>query len=126
MAVALELVDSERTAYLEFGRPITTEHHRSPMFVLFKGPPGSGKSTLANEIGRRLRWPVIDNDAVRDLLPDAIGAVSYDEMLRIAGRQLSLGLDVIADSPMGYGRAYREAMRVAVEHHAHLLVLECR
>lgn len=96
-----------------------------PSLLLMKGPPGSGKSTLARELGRRLRWPIIDKDDVRDLLPDAIGGISYVAMLAIARRQLQLGLSVIADSPLGYGESYRRAVSLAAECGARVAVIEC-
>jgi len=68
---------------------------------------------------------VIDKDDVRDLLPDEIGGVSYEAMLAIARRQLLLGISVIADSPLGYARGYREALRIAVEAAALVTVVEC-
>jgi len=90
-----------------------------------KGPPGSGKSAIARELSRRLGWPVIDKDDIRDLLPDEIGGVSYEAMLAIARRQLLLGMSVIADSPLGYERGYRVALRTAKEASALVAVIEC-
>lgn len=96
-----------------------------PTLLLLKGPPGSGKSTLATEIGRRLGWPVIDKDAFRDLLPDDLGGLSYEAMLRLAARQLAIGLSVTADSPLGYGTSYRMAIEIGRTAGARVLVLEC-
>jgi 8-oxo-dGTP diphosphatase len=52
--LALKLASDDRSAYLEWGKPLdahaqaaTTE--RTPMLVLMKGPPGTGKSTIARE-----------------------------------------------------------------------------
>ncbi len=127
--LALDMVATGRTAYLEWGRPPAGQAVEPTggalTFVLMKGPPGSGKSTIARELGRRLGWPVIDKDAVRDLLPDELGGVSYEAMLALAERQLAIGLSVIADSPLGYGRAYTTARRIAAETEARMFVIEC-
>jgi len=126
--VAVDAARSGSTAYLEWGRlqptPQPPEAHR-PTLVLMKGPPGSGKSTIARQLGRRLRWPVIDKDVFRDLLPDELGGLSYEAMLDLAERQLPLGLSVIADSPLGYGTGYRKAMAIAKRTGASVALVEC-
>jgi 8-oxo-dGTP pyrophosphatase MutT (NUDIX family)/predicted kinase len=122
---ALNLVASSGVAYLEWGRPIDGIRRSRPTLLLMKGPPGSGKSTLARELGRRLRWPVIDKDVFRDLLPDELGGLSYEAMLDLAERQMALGLSVVADSPLGYGTGYRKALDIARRTEATMLVVEC-
>ncbi len=127
--MALELASGDRSAYLEWGKPPGAQPSAgtagsAPMLVLMKGPPGTGKSTIARELGRRFGWPVVDKDAVRDLLPDESGGLSYEAMLALAERQLSIGLTVIADSPLGYGRAYARAREIASAAGARMLIIE--
>jgi predicted kinase len=97
-------------------------------FIALKGLAGSGKSTLGRALGQRLGWPIIDKDDIKDLLdghtPEA-GMLAYATMLRIARRQLLLGLDVIADSPLTFSALYAEARRIAAETHASLVIIEC-
>ncbi len=127
---ALELAAIGQSGYLEWGRPPSGRDAvgagpGTPILLLMKGAPGSGKSTIAREIGRRLGWPVIDKDAVRDLLPDELGGISYEAMLDLAERQLSIGLNVVADSPLGYGRAYAKARAASGTTGARMVVIEC-
>jgi predicted kinase len=46
-------------------------------------------------------------------------------MLDLAERQLTLGLSVIADSPLGYGTGYEKALDIARRTEAAMLVVEC-
>lgn len=93
--------------------------------LAMKGPPGSGKSTLARALGRRLGWPLIDKDDIRDLEATPQPGLSYNVMLNIGRRQLLQGLSVICDSPLGYRRTYETAARIADEAYARLAVVEC-
>jgi predicted kinase len=93
--------------------------------LAMKGPPGSGKSTLARALGRRLGWPLIDKDDIRDLEATPQPGLSYNAMLNIGRRQLLQGLSVICDSPLGYRRTYETAARIAGELSARLVVVEC-
>ena len=93
--------------------------------LAMKDPPGSGKSTLARALGRRLGWPLIDKDDIRDLEATPQPGLSYNVMLNIGRRQLRQGLSVICDSPLGYRRTYEAAARIAAETGARLAVVEC-
>jgi predicted kinase len=94
--------------------------------VAMKGPPGSGKSALARALSRRLGWPLIDKDDVRDLSEQEPPGLSYNVMLNIGRRQLLQGLSVICDSPLGYRFTYEAATRMAAEAGARLAVVECQ
>lgn len=105
-------------------RATARPHDRT--LLAMKGPPGSGKSALARALGRRLGWPLIDKDDIRDLTDAEPPGLSYRAMLNIARRQLLQGLSVICDSPLGYRRTYDSAARIAAETGATLAVIECR
>jgi predicted kinase len=97
--------------------------------IALKGLSGSGKSTLGSALSKRLGWPLIDKDDVKDLLdgstPEA-GGLSYDIMFTIARRQLLQGLNVICDSPLVSNRAYQHARDIAAESSTSLAVVECQ
>lgn len=99
-----------------------------PHLVLMKGFPATGKSQLAHSLSRVLAWPVIDKDDVKDFtlhLPKG-NSLAYEIMWSVTRRQLSLGLDVIVDSPLTYPEAFRTGQQLAEQHDAHLLVVETR
>lgn len=98
-----------------------------PLLIALKGHPGSGKSAVSQELGSRMRIPVIDKDDIKDLLvgyPDP-GGLAYVTMFRIARRQLLLGLPVICDSPLSEEQGYAAARRIARETRSALVVIEC-
>jgi predicted kinase len=94
-----------------------------------KGFPGSGKSTLSRALSRRLAWPLIDKDDVKDIadqqLQGETNGLSYDIMLNIVRRQLLQGLNVICDSPLTHPMTYERAKAIAVETQASLAIVEC-
>ena len=98
------------------------------LLVALRGMPGSGKSTLGRGISKRLGWPLIDKDDVKDLIDgrcDDSATLAYDVMFNIARRQLQQGLNVICDSPLTYADLYTQAQEAASEAGAKLVVLEC-
>ena len=100
----------------------------NPILLLMKGHPATGKSTLADVLARRLRWPLVDKDNIKDLtyqLPRG-NVLAYDIMWEMARRQLRLGLSVIVDSPLSYPVAYANGQALAATMQARLWVVETR
>ncbi len=123
----------------------------APHLVLApQGLPGSGKSTLAQELARRLRWPLVDKDDVRDVLqahsaataaatalaagtpagptPGVVdwNALSYDVMFSVAARQLGLGLSIVLDCPFARRQLYDRACEVAAQVRRRQHMLPCK
>lgn len=97
--------------------------------IALMGAPGSGKSTLGRALSRRLGWPLVDKDDVRDLLDDSVpqaGGLAYAIMFSVARRQLRQGLSVICDSPFAYRRCYERAKEITEEAGTALAIIECR
>ncbi len=96
--------------------------------ILFKGHPGTGKSTLAQALARRLRWPLIDKDDVKDFtmnLPDG-NILAYDIAWRVVETQLSLGISTVVDTPLSYPVGYEIGKELAHRWQAHLWVIETK
>lgn len=81
-------------------------------FLQMSGFPGSGKSTLSREIARRLDAVIVDHDVTKTALlestaqhsldPELAGKVAYDLDWALVEFHLSLGRNVILDSPCLY------------------------
>ena len=98
-------------------------------FIALKGLPGCGKSAVGRALSRRLGWPLIDKDDIKDILdaqvPDA-GGLAYETMFNIGRRQLLQDLNVICDSPLNFPVSYEKARFIASETGATLAIIECR
>lgn len=98
-------------------------------FIALKGLPGCGKSTVGRAISRRLGWPLVDKDDIKDILESQMpesGPLAYATMFSIARRQLLQGLNVIGDSPLNFPVSYEKARSIAEETGAMLAIIECR
>ncbi len=91
-----------------------------------KGHPATGKSILAQTLAMHLRWPLIDKDDVKDYVVTVPGGnqLAYAIMWQVVERQLQVGLNVIADSPLSYPIGYATGCALAQKYGAKLLVVE--
>jgi predicted kinase len=96
--------------------------------ILMKGFPATGKSLLAHNLGRILRWPIVDKDDIKDftLHLENGNTLAYEIMWAVTSRQLQLGLSAIVDSPLTYPEQFCKGQSLALDHGAHLLVVESR
>jgi predicted kinase len=101
------------------------------LFVQMHGLPGSGKSTLARALGKALPAVVIDKDIIKSvLLANGIedgraGAIGYECMHALAGRQLADGNSVVFDSPCYWPGIEERGRADAGRHRARWAMLEC-
>ncbi|MGE5601843.1 MAG: AAA family ATPase [Nitrososphaerales archaeon] len=96
-----------------------------PFLVVFAGAPGVGKSTLARALARELHAAYLDKGTIKDA---ALGlgrelkienaqqfaaALSYSLLIPLARDNLTVGTQVIVDSPAGY-RGFQDAIEQLV------------
>ena len=106
---------------------MAAQAHKQTLLLL-KGHPATGKSTLAKALSRRLAWPLIDKDDIKDhvyQLSDG-GRLAYEIMWQIVRRQLENGLSVIVDSPLSYPTSYATGKEFATSYESCLLVVETK
>lgn len=58
--------------------------------ILVSGLPASGKTSLAEEIGKALALPVINKDAIKELLFDTLGWSSRDWSKKLGGASMEV------------------------------------
>mmetsp|Transcript_4958 Transcript_4958/g.17953 ORF Transcript_4958/g.17953 Transcript_4958/m.17953 type:complete len:237 (-) Transcript_4958:830-1540(-) len=113
-----------------------------PILVLMKGHPGSGKSTLSQALAKKLKWPIVDKDDVRDCtwtfeseagqhgneitMQARLNELSYAVMWKIAAKQLRLGLNTIVDCPLARSSLYESGRKLASAYASRVVVIECR
>ncbi|MFN4214241.1 AAA family ATPase [Exiguobacterium sp.] len=104
-------------------------------FLQMSGFPGSGKSTLAREIARRLDAVIVDHDVTKTALLESMadqpldtaltGKVAYDIDWALVSFNLSLGRNVILDSPCLYDVMIERGLALTWEHGATYRYVEC-
>jgi predicted kinase len=71
--------------------------------VLVNGVPASGKSTVAALLGRRLAWPVLALDTVKEAFFDHLGAGGRDHSRLLGKASYQAIFSTIAGFPGGLG-----------------------
>lgn len=114
---------------------MNTDHarHERCMLLVLSGLPGTGKSELAQQLGGRLRIPVLSVDPIESAILRAgiapgfaTGLAAYLVVEALADAQLSLGQDVIVDAVNAVEPAKDMWRNLATRHGAALEIIECR
>ncbi|STO08312.1 AAA family ATPase [Exiguobacterium aurantiacum] len=104
-------------------------------FLQLSGFPGSGKSTLSREIARRLDAVIVDHDVTKTALlestaqhpldPALTGKIAYDIDWALVEFNLSLGRNVMLDSPCLYDVMIDRGLAIAANSGATYRYIEC-
>lgn len=100
-------------------------------FLQMSGVPGSGKSTLALEIAKRIDVVIVDHDVTKSALMSAgidektAGRAAYDVDYAYVNYYLSLGRNVIMDSPCFYDIQLERSIEAAKSNGALYKYIEC-
>ena len=104
-------------------------------FLQMSGFPGSGKSTLSREIARRLDAVIVDHDVTKTALLESTsqhpldaalaGKIAYDLDWSLVEFQLSLGRNVILDSPCLYDVMIERGLAITANSGATYRYVEC-
>lgn len=103
------------------------------MFLIqMAGFPGSGKSTLAKEIGKYFNVIIIDRDIIKTSMMDAgvdsdvLNHASYQTTFSLCNYFLSLGKNIIIDTPCFYTEILDNGINLAKDFNAKYKYIECR
>lgn len=104
-------------------------------FIQMSGFPGSGKSTLSRQLAKHLDAVIVDHDVVKSSLMESIaeiplnsreiGKVSYNVDWSLVEFHLSLGRNVILDSPCLYDEMIIRGTELASKYNVHYKYVEC-
>ncbi|MER1956762.1 MAG: AAA family ATPase [Solibacillus sp.] len=104
-------------------------------FLQMSGFPGAGKSTLSREIAKRKIVVIIDHDVTKSSLMKSfqnendpqlnIGKVAYELDFGLVEHHLSLGQNVILDSPCLYEEIITKGTALAKKYHADYKYIDC-
>lgn len=99
--------------------------------IVFSGPPASGKSLIGEMLARRLGIAHFEMDRIRvALMPDSTHTrqdriVAYRAMHAAAIAVLDSGSSVIVNAGYSHTGEREEIRRIAAEHDAQLVLIEC-
>ena len=104
-------------------------------FLQMSGFPGAGKSTLAREIAKRKIVVIVDHDVTKSSLMKSfqnelhpqlnLGKVAYDLDFALVEHHLSLGQNVILDSPCLYEGIITKGTALAKKYQADYKYIDC-
>lgn len=69
---------------------MTEDADQTPLLILVSGLPASGKTSLAEEIGKALALPVMNKDAIKELLFDTLGWSNRDWSKKLGAASMEL------------------------------------
>ncbi len=106
--------------------------HTGSTLVVMRGFPGTGKSTIARLLAAALHASLIDRDIIRQTAVQVfgehpqVGQFSYELMFALTREQLSLGLNVVVDTPLTYRTTYEQCKELARAFQIPMLVVHCQ
>lgn len=99
--------------------------------ILFRGKAGTGKTTLSNELGKRLKLPVLHKDDIYDAVANDVSAhearnqISFDFLYRFLHTVLATDANVILDYGFNHSEAAFKFKHWVEERGGKLMTLHC-
>ena len=88
-----------------FGAPLTPRLPNG-VFVVVTGLPASGKTTLATELASRLGLPLIQKDAIKEVLGECFPAASDEDSARLGAAGMEVLWSIAAGCPSAVLETY--------------------